>query len=82
MAHDIRTLVGKLNGICREALEGAAELCVAETNYHVEIEHLLTRLVEAGDSDIRRALSHFSVRPEQVLGDLRAAIDGDETLRL
>jgi type VI secretion system protein VasG len=78
MAHDIRTLVSKLNGICREALEGAAELCVAETNYHVEIEHLLTRLVEAGDSDIRRALAHFSVKPEAMLADLRSAIDGFE----
>lgn len=78
MAHDIRTLVKKLNGVCREALEGAAELCVAESNYHVEIEHFLTRLIESDDSDLRRALGHFGIRPETLLGELRQAIDSFE----
>ncbi|MEQ9198802.1 MAG: AAA family ATPase, partial [Rhodospirillales bacterium] len=78
MAHDIKLLVGKLNGVCREALEGAAELCVAETNYHVEIEHFFTRLIEADDSDVKRALLHFRLRPEDVLVELRATLDGFE----
>lgn len=78
MAHDIKLLVGKLNGVCREALEGAAELCVAETNYHVEIEHFFTRLIEADDSDLKRVLLHFRLRPEDVLTELRATLDGFE----
>ena len=78
MAHDIKLLVGKLNGVCREALEGAAELCVAETNYHVEIEHFFTRLIEADDSDLKRVLLHFRLRPEDVLTELRATLDGSD----
>ena len=43
---DLSTLVSKLNPTCRRALEGAAALCVGQTHYNVEIEHLLIKLIE------------------------------------
>ena len=39
---DLKSLVGKLNDLSRNALEGAAGLCLARTHYNVEV------LVSAG----------------------------------
>ncbi len=47
-AFPLKTLVGKLNPVCRRALEAAAGLCLSRTNYNVEIEHYLLKLLEVG----------------------------------
>ena len=57
----LKTLVGKLNPLCRRALEGAAGLCLSRTNYNVEIEHYLLKLLEAAESDLPRILKHYEV---------------------
>ena len=44
-------LVEKLNGVCRRALEEAAALCVAQTHYAVDVEHLLLSLLAVARSD-------------------------------
>jgi type VI secretion system protein VasG len=49
---DIRTLLGRLNPECKRALERAAELCVQQTHYNVDIEHLLFRLLEQPGADV------------------------------
>jgi type VI secretion system protein VasG len=43
---NLKSLVGKLNDTCRSALEAAAGLCLSRTNYNVEIEHWLLKLLE------------------------------------
>jgi type VI secretion system protein VasG len=61
---DLKTLIDKLNPFCRLALEEAAGLCVANTHYNVEIEHLLAKLLElpeSQDSDFRRALRQYEI---------------------
>ena len=45
---DLKNLIGKLNSQCQRALEGAAGLCLSRTNYNVEIEHWLIKLLEGG----------------------------------
>jgi len=45
-AVNLKSLVGKLNNICRRALEGAAGLCLSRTNFNVEIEHWLVKILE------------------------------------
>ena len=47
-AINLKTLVNKLNPVCRRALEGAAGLCLSRTNYNVEMEHWLLKLLERG----------------------------------
>ena len=43
-AIDLKQLVGRLNELCRRALEAAAGMTLSRTHYNVEIEHwLLTR---------------------------------------
>ena len=41
---DIRTLLGRLNPECKRTLNQAAELCVQQTHYNVDVEHLLFKL--------------------------------------
>ena len=49
---NLKELVGKLNDTCRRSLEGAAGLCLSRTNYNVEIEHWLLKLLELPNTDL------------------------------
>jgi len=39
MGVNLKQLIGKLNDVTRNALEGAAGLCLSRTHYNAEIEH-------------------------------------------
>lgn len=73
---DIRTLLGRLDPECRHAMEQAAQLCVRQTHYSVDVEHLLLQLLEGGATDLHAILAHFDLSPEQVVAQLQKAIDG------
>ncbi|MFB6286096.1 MAG: type VI secretion system ATPase TssH [Candidatus Bipolaricaulia bacterium] len=75
-AQDLETLVGTLNPVCRTALEEAASLCVAQTHYNVELEHLLIKLLEQGPgTDIYRVLRNFDIEPTEVIQELTSATE-------
>src|SRR5262245_41618611 len=71
---NLKSLIARLNDTCRSALEGAAGLCLSRTNYDVEIEHLLIKLLEAQDSDLLRILNHFEVGLSRMNKDLTRAL--------
>ena len=68
MALNMRSLISKLNDTTRSALEGAAGLCLSRTHYNVEIEHYLSKLLDAADSDFPRILKAFGVDPSRFAG--------------
>jgi type VI secretion system protein VasG len=71
-----RALVGKLNQTCFKALiEGAAGLCMARTNYHIELEHFLLKLLELSDGDLPRILRHYDINQSTVVRQLTAELD-------
>ena len=72
---DLKGLIGKLNPVCQRALEGAAGLCLSRTNYNVEIEHWLVKLLEQPGNDLCLLLKHFEIDQARVLADLTKAID-------
>ena len=72
---DLKSLVNKLNEPCRQALEGAAGLCMARTHYNVEIEHWLLKLLEIPDSDILSILEKFEVDLGKLGQDLNKELD-------
>src|SRR5687768_8866295 len=74
-AIDLKALVGKLDTTCRRALEGAAGLCLSRSNYNVEIEHWLVKLLEPGDTDLVRILKHYEVDVSRVNRELTRALD-------
>jgi type VI secretion system protein VasG len=76
MALNLRSLVARLNTTCRGAMEGAAGLCMSRGHYDVEVEHLLLKLLEVENSDIRRILRQFEIAPEALERELGKALDG------
>ncbi len=71
----LKSLVGKLNDTCRRSLEGAAGLCLSRTNYNVEIEHWLLKLIEAADADLAALFRYYEVDVSRLAGDLTRVVD-------
>lgn len=76
---NLKELVGKLNDTCRGALEAAAGLCLSRTNYNIEIEHWLLKLLENEKSDFTIACKASGVSVGQLTADLNKAIDKFKT---
>ncbi|MFN7183091.1 MAG: type VI secretion system ATPase TssH [Thermomonas haemolytica] len=79
MALNLRALIARLNPTVRGAMEGAAGLCLSRGQYEVEIEHLLAKLLEVENSDLRRILRHFEIVPDALERELGKAMDGFKT---
>ncbi|HAO20709.1 MAG TPA: type VI secretion system ATPase TssH, partial [Desulfobacteraceae bacterium] len=76
MTSDLQTLIGKLNPTCRKGLEAAAEICVSQTHYNVELEHYLLALAaDQPDTDMQAVLRHYDVRVADVKDDLSRFIE-------
>jgi type VI secretion system protein VasG len=72
---NLRSIVAKLNDTMRGTLDGAAGLCVARTHYDVEIEHFLTKLLDAGGTDFAGIVQHFGVDKARLAGELSRSLD-------
>jgi type VI secretion system protein VasG len=64
-----------MNDTCRNALEGAAGLCLSRTNYDVDVEHLLVKLGETPDTDFHRILRRFEIDESRLAKDLVRSLD-------
>ncbi|MDD4268205.1 MAG: type VI secretion system ATPase TssH [Thermoguttaceae bacterium] len=71
----LKSLVGKLNPTCRNGLESAAGLCLARTNYEVEIEHWLLKLAEAPNTDLAAILRYFEIDNSRLIRELTRVVD-------
>ncbi|MET0319890.1 MAG: type VI secretion system ATPase TssH [Duganella sp.] len=76
MEIDLRTSLSRLNPACRHAMGVAAELCVQQTHFNVEVEHLLAALLDAGAPDLSLLLDHFDVKPDAVRAQVQTCLDG------
>jgi type VI secretion system protein VasG len=76
MEIDIRTLLSKLNPECKRAMGHAAELCVKQTQYNVELEHLLFTLLEERVPDFVLLLQRFGIGESAVTAQLQRSMDG------
>ncbi len=79
MSVSLKSLIGKLNDPCRNALEAAAGLCLTRTHYDVDIEHLFLKLSEMPDTDLQRLLRHFEIEQARLSRDLTRALDRFKT---
>src|ERR1700761_4231040 len=78
-AIDLKSLVNRLNDICRRALEAAAGSTLSRTHYNVEIEHWLLQLLEAPQSDVALIARHFDLVPARLAQELNSALDRMKT---
>ena len=72
---NLKALIGKLNDTSRSALEAAAGLCLSRTNYDIEIEHYLVKLLDSTNNDLAAILEHFEIDPSRLSGELTRALD-------
>ena len=75
MSVSLKSLIGKLNDTTRGALEAAAGLCLSRTNYDIEIEHFLIKLLDASDSDSAHILHQFGVDASRLQKELDRSLD-------
>ena len=75
VAVDLKSLVGRLNDLCRRQLEAAAGMTLSRSHYNVEIEHLLLKLVEAQGGDIEAILRKTGVDLGRVAAEITRALD-------
>ena len=73
---NLKSLISKLNGTCRNALELAAALCLSQTHYEVDVEHFLIKLLELGNTDFQKILRHFEINEGRLAADLTRAMEG------
>lgn len=76
---NLKSLISKLNPVCRNALEAAAGLCLTRTHYDVDVEHLLIKLTDATDTDLQRIINHYEINPARLSKDLTRALDRFKT---
>src|SRR5262245_5088373 len=75
MGVNLKSLIGRLNPTCHSALEGAAGLCLSRTNYDVEPEHFLLKLIERADTDLGAIFRRFEINQSRITKDLTTALD-------
>ena len=78
-AIELKPLIGRLNDVCRRALEGAAGLTSLRSHYNVEIEHMLVGLLERTDTDLAAILRQWEVDPARLSADLNRSLDRMKT---
>ncbi len=75
MATNLRALIGKLNDTTRNALEGAAGLCLSRSHYDIEVEHFLTKMLDATGSDFAAIAQHFGLNKARLASELTHSLD-------
>ena len=75
MATNLRAVIGKLNPTSRNALEGAAGLCLSRTHYDVEIEHFLMKLLDSSGADFAFIARHFGIDKSRLAAELTRSLD-------
>ncbi len=75
MSVNLRGLIAKLNAPTRSGIEAAAGVCLSRTNYDIEIEHFLVKLLDSTDSDLAAILKYFGVNRSRLADDLSRALD-------
>lgn len=75
MTTHLRSLVAKLDVSARKAMESAANVALSRTHHEVDIEHVLSELLDAPDADLLRILKAYHVDVDRLQADLEAALE-------
>ncbi|HWR54821.1 MAG TPA: type VI secretion system ATPase TssH [Bryobacteraceae bacterium] len=75
MSVNLKSLIGKLNDESRNALEQGVTVCVSRTNYNIEIEHYLFKLLDQTDGDFACIARHFGVDPSRMTQEVMRSLD-------
>ncbi|WP_250460119.1 type VI secretion system ATPase TssH [Microbulbifer litoralis] len=71
---DLKRLVDTMTPHMRDSLEGAAGLCLAQSQYNVELEHWLLKLLDQSDTDLYHLLEKHDANPSSLAKQLATTI--------
>ena len=74
MTIGLKTLISKLNDTSRTATERAANLCMSQGHYEVDIEHLFFALLEQPKSDFAIISRKFGISTSSLQSDLQSEL--------
>ena len=75
MPLNLKSLIGKLNGTTRRAMEAAAGLCMSRTHYDIEIEHYLLKLLDNPETDVPLILKQYGIDQSRLTAELTRSLD-------
>lgn len=73
------SLIRKLNKTCWSALDNAVGLCASRTNFNVEIEHFLAKLLEQESTDLHKICAHYEISVDRLTRDMEIALGSLKT---
>jgi type VI secretion system protein VasG len=73
---DIRTLLTRLNPECKHAMNVAAQMCVNQTHFNVEVEHLLLAMLEGPMPDLKLIFDEHTVNSDALTAQLQKTLEG------
>jgi type VI secretion system protein VasG len=62
---DMKSLLGKLNDVCAQAMQDSAGLTVSRTHYEITVEHFFLKCLEIADSDLPLILDQLDINQAQ-----------------
>jgi type VI secretion system protein VasG len=71
----MKPLVGRLNPTTRKALEDAVGLCVSQTHFNLEVEHFLSKLLEANDTDFAVIIKAFGIDRSRLSAEIAGSLE-------
>jgi type VI secretion system protein VasG len=74
MSINLKVLIGKLNDSCRQAVERAANLCMAQGNYEIDLEHLFSAFLEQPQCDFVLIAKRSGISVDSLSKDLNEEI--------
>ncbi|HMD86988.1 MAG TPA: type VI secretion system ATPase TssH [Terriglobia bacterium] len=75
MTINLKSLIGKLNEFTRKTLESSAGLCLTRTNYDIEVEHYVLKLLDQPDGDFAQIVNRFGIDKSRLIGELNRSLD-------
>src|SRR5208283_1428897 len=75
MTINLKSLIGKLNDFTRKTLESSAGLCLTRTNYDIEVEHYVLKLLDQADGDFAQIVNRFNIDKSRLTGELNRSLD-------
>ena len=72
---NLKSLIGRLNESTRKTLESSAGLCLTRTNYDIEVEHYVMKLMDQPDGDFAQIMNRFGIDKSRLTAELTRSLD-------
>ena len=76
MRVDPKSLVRRLDSLCRKVLEEGVTLTVGRSHYEVTVEHVFRRMLEASEGDIPLIFRNYEVQTPRIIAALEQELEG------